>query len=88
MTQQSVDAWTAIALNVRSALAASLMIGCRGEALTGDIRIDPTEIEDAIWVTREDMLSAMAGQHPTLLPARKGAIAHFLLRNWLADTLD
>ena len=70
------------------AFPSSLMLGCRGEALTGDIRIDPNEIEDAIWVSREDMLSAMAGQHPTILPARKGAIAHFLLRNWLADRLD
>jgi NAD+ diphosphatase len=34
------------------------------------------------------MLEAFAGQHPTLKPARKGAIAHFLLRNWLADRLD
>jgi NAD+ diphosphatase len=29
-----------------------------------------------------------SGQHPTMKPSRKGAIAHFLLRNWLADRLD
>ena len=67
---------------------ASLMFGCRGAALTRDITIDPHEIEDAIWVTREDMLSIFAGEHDTIAPARKGAIAHFLLENWLADTLD
>ncbi|APX12719.1 NAD(+) diphosphatase [Tateyamaria omphalii] len=67
---------------------ASLMFGCRGSALTEDITIDPNEIEDAIWVTREKMLSIFAGEHATILPARKGAIAHFLLENWLADTLD
>jgi NAD+ diphosphatase len=29
----------------------------------------------------------MAGEHPRLKPARKGAIAHFLIANWLADRL-
>lgn len=67
---------------------ASLMFGCQGEALSQDIAIDPHEIEDAIWVTREEMLAIFAGEHKTVLPARKGAIAHFLLENWLADTLD
>lgn len=67
---------------------ASLMFGCAGEALTREINIDPEEIEDAIWVSRQDMMTAFAGDHPTMLPARKGAIAHFLLQNWLADTLD
>ncbi len=67
---------------------ASLMIGCRGEALSHEITVDPVEIEDAIWVTREDVMEAFAGRHPFLAPAREGAIAQFLLRNWLADTLD
>ena len=67
---------------------ASLMFGCRGEALARDITLDPVELEDARWVSREEMATAFAGDHPVLLPARKGAIAQFLLRNWLADTLD
>ncbi|MEM9967055.1 MAG: NAD(+) diphosphatase [Pseudomonadota bacterium] len=67
---------------------ASLMFGCAGEAVSTDITIDPSEIEDAMWVTKEEMASAFAGTHTRLLPARKGAIAHFLLENWLADTLD
>ncbi|KAJ04497.1 NAD(+) diphosphatase [Sulfitobacter mediterraneus] len=67
---------------------ASLMFGCQGEALDDKITIDPVEIEDALWVSREDMMDVFAGNHPKLLPARKGAIAHFLLENWLADTLD
>lgn len=67
---------------------ASLMFGCWGEAISRDITVDPNEIEDAMWVSREEMMQAFAGQHPKLLPARKGAIAHFLLENWLADRLD
>lgn len=67
---------------------ASLMFGCGGEALSREITIDPVEIEDAIWVSRDEMMTAFAGQHPVLKPARKGAIAHFLIRNWLADRLE
>jgi len=67
---------------------ASLMFGCRGEAISEEINIDPIEIEDAMWVSRADMQQAFDGAHPKMLPARKGAIAHFLLENWLADTLD
>lgn len=67
---------------------ASLMFGCRGEATSSDITIDPVEIEDALWVNREEMMDVFAGQHPTILPSRKGAIARFILENWLADQLD
>lgn len=67
---------------------ASLMLGCRGQATSKDITIDPAEIEDALWVSREEMMTIFAGEHPTINPARKGAIAHFLLENWLADTRD
>jgi NAD+ diphosphatase len=67
---------------------ASLMIGCQGDALGRTITLDPVELEDALWVTREEMVSVMAGQHPRIKPARKGAIAHFLIANWLADRLD
>ncbi len=66
----------------------SLMIGCAGTALSRDIRLDPQELDDAIWVTRERMLAAFAGQDSQIRPARKGSIAHFVLRNWLADRLD
>ena len=67
---------------------ASLMFGCAGEALSTELTIDPDEIEDAKWVTREDIALAFTGNHPSLLPARKGAIAHFLLNAWLSDQLD
>ncbi|MBW4709352.1 NAD(+) diphosphatase [Roseobacter sp. YSTF-M11] len=67
---------------------ASLMFGCSGQALSEEIIIDPVEIEDALWISREEMMLAFSGDHPTMLPARKGAIAHFLLENWLADRLD
>jgi NAD+ diphosphatase len=67
---------------------ASLMIGARTEALTDKITIDPEELEQALWVTREELVQAFAGNHPTIRPSRNGAIASFILRNWLADRLD
>jgi len=66
---------------------ASLMMGFEGEALDDEITIDPTELEDALWVTREDMMASVAGDLPQMKPARKGSIAHFLIVNWLADRL-
>lgn len=67
---------------------ASLMIGCRGEALTDAITVDPEELQDARWVTREELVSAFAGTHPLIKPSRVGAIARFLMDHWLADRLD
>jgi len=65
----------------------SLMIGCWGEALSEEITIDPVEIEDACWLSREEIHEAWATKSSTLVAARKGAIAHFLIRHWLSDTL-
>jgi NAD+ diphosphatase len=67
---------------------ASLMLGCKGVALSQDITVDPEELEDARWISRDEMLVVHAGQHPQIAPARKGAIAHFLIENWLSDQLD
>ena len=67
---------------------ASLMMGCAGAALSRDITLDPNELEDAFWVSRERMMAAFDGEDAQIRPARAGSIAHFLLRNWLADTLD
>jgi NAD+ diphosphatase len=67
---------------------ASLMIGVRTEALEDRLVLDPAELEAARWVSREELLAAFAGRHPEISPARPGAIAHFILRNWLADRLD
>lgn len=62
----------------------SLMLGCRGEALTEAIRLDPAELEEALWLTREEIASVFAGLHARVRPPRRGAIAEFLLRGWLA----
>jgi NAD+ diphosphatase len=70
------------------AFPASLMFGCIAEATSDQITIDPAELQDALWISREDMVTVLAGQHPQIKAGRKGAIAHFLISNWLADRLD
>ena len=66
---------------------ASLMIGCWGRALTTAIARDPEELDDALWLSREDMARAFAGAHPRVAPPREGSIARFLMWHWLADRL-
>jgi NAD+ diphosphatase len=67
---------------------ASLMLGCRGEALSEEIRVDPKELEAALWLTRERMLRVLMDEDPEIRAPRQGAIAGFLLRHWVADRLD
>ena len=64
------------------------MIGCRAEALDDRITLDPAELEDALWLSREELARAFAGEHPQIRPARRGSIAQFILNAWLADHLD
>ncbi len=67
---------------------ASLMLGCITEALSEEITLDPDELEDALWITREELLAAFAGEHPRVKPPRRGSIAQFLMESWLADRLN
>lgn len=64
----------------------SLMLGFVAEAESEAILRDD-EIEDALWLTREEALAAMAGLHPTVKRPRPGAIAHGLLAGWLAGRI-
>ena len=61
---------------------ASLMIACVGEALTDRLDPDFNEIEEVMWVSRQDMKDAVAGTHPKMFAARKGAIARSVLDAW------
>ena len=54
--------------------------------LTGrdDDTLDPTELEAALWLTREDLADVFAGTHPQVRTPRPGAIAGSLMFDWLA----
>ncbi|WP_138468237.1 NAD(+) diphosphatase [Poseidonocella sp. HB161398] len=65
-----------------------LMTAWAGEALGDRIVVDETELEEARWVSREELALAFRGAHPEITPARPGAIARAVLDHWLADRLD
>ncbi len=61
----------------------SLMIGCRGTALTRDITVDRTELEDARWFPRDELRRMIAGTHPDGLIVPPGiSIASGMLRGY------
>lgn len=59
----------------------NMMIGCFAEALSREIRIDETELEDARWFTRADVQAALKGEGPFNCPPSI-AIARHLLETW------
>jgi len=67
---------------------ASLMLGCLGEAETETITLDPVELSDAFWITREEAAEVLRGTHDLIGPPRNGAIARFLIDAWLRDRLE
>lgn len=61
----------------------SLMIGCFGEALDGDIAFDGKELEDCRWFSRDEVKLMIAGEHPDGFNVPPpGAIAAHLIRFW------
>jgi NAD+ diphosphatase len=66
----------------------SLMIGCVGRALTTDIRIDPAEMADVAWFSRDAVRAALRQQHATLRVPGPIAIAHHLIKAWCDDAFD
>ncbi len=59
----------------------SLMIGCLAEATSTEITIDPNEIADARWFTRDEVRQILAGTHPQGITAPPPmAIANHIMR--------
>ena len=60
------------------------MLGCIAEGLSGEITVDPEELEDARWFSRAELVDALAGRSGLLTVPQPLAIAHHLIRAWLA----
>jgi len=61
----------------------SLMIGCPAQAASDILTLDTEELEDAIWVSREQVRAALAGEEGARFQAPPHfAIAHTLLARW------
>lgn len=65
----------------------SLMFGCYGEAVSEEITIDPVELQDARWVSRDEVKQVLAGTHPSINKPRPGAIAGALIEAWANEKL-
>ncbi|XP_056097890.1 peroxisomal NADH pyrophosphatase NUDT12 [Rhinichthys klamathensis goyatoka] len=66
-----------------------LMIGCHCVALTTDVTADESEIEEARWFTRQQVMDALVKDQRAVfnMPPRQ-AIAHLLLKHWAGCTAN
>ena len=66
----------------------SLMIGCHAEALNSDIVVDRTELEDARWFSKDEIVTMLTRTHPQgLTTPPPVAIAHHIIRAWAEDEI-
>jgi len=64
----------------------SLMIGCHAEAVTRDIVVDRTELEDARWFSKDEVAAMLLRRHPEgLTTPPPVAIAHHIVRAWVEE---
>jgi NAD+ diphosphatase len=67
----------------------SLMIGCHAEALSREIVIDRTELDDARWFDREEVASMLLRRHPGGLGTPPTvAIAYHIIRAWVEEEVS
>lgn len=67
----------------------SLMIGCHAEALSSEIIVDHSELEDARWFDREETAAMLMRRHKDgLMTPPPVAIAHHIIRSWVENGGD
>jgi NAD+ diphosphatase len=63
-----------------------LMIACMAQALGDALTLDVEEVPEAMWVSREEVRAALAGEESARFLAPPAvAVAHHMLRCWLGD---
>mmetsp|Transcript_53508 Transcript_53508/g.148355 ORF Transcript_53508/g.148355 Transcript_53508/m.148355 type:complete len:357 (-) Transcript_53508:59-1129(-) len=64
-----------------------LMMGCRAVALQDQIKVNPSELQDARWFTRAEVQQMLRGTHPAKLTVPpSSAIAHHLISSFIAPS--
>jgi len=63
----------------------TLMIGAEAWVDEGEITLDLDEVEDAIWITKDDVRASMRGEHEYRLVPPPFAIAHNLVKAWIEE---
>ncbi|XP_057240703.1 NAD-capped RNA hydrolase NUDT12 isoform X1 [Malurus melanocephalus] len=65
-------------------MPSSLMIGCLAVAVSTEIKVDKSEIEDARWFTREQVIEVfIKGNKCSFFVPPSQAIAHQLIKHWI-----
>ena len=60
-----------------------LMIGCVADAMGADLTIDYSELEDALWASKDEVRAALNGDESRRFNAPPPfAVAHTLMRRW------
>ncbi|XP_051807210.1 peroxisomal NADH pyrophosphatase NUDT12 isoform X3 [Acanthochromis polyacanthus] len=68
-------------------MPSSLMMGCLAVAVSTDIRVDESEIEEAHWFPRQQVIDSMfKGSRPAFTVPPRQTIAHQLIRHWIGIT--
>jgi NAD+ diphosphatase len=63
----------------------SLMVGFHAHASTSEIKIDPDEIAEARWLSRDELIDC--GKRGEILMPGTISIARWLIERWFGDTL-
>lgn len=61
----------------------SLMIGCIADVENMDLKLDEKEIDDARWMSKDEIQASLRGETPDLMLPPAIAIAHDLIQHWL-----
>lgn len=64
---------------------ASLMMGCMADATSEEITVDASELEEAMWFTRDEVRQSLRRPTDKLAVPPRMAIAHALLRVWVEE---
>ena len=64
------------------------MIGCHAEAISEEILVDPGEMSDVRWFTKDEVELALEDKLEAVNIPGKIAIAHHLIRAWANGTAN
>ncbi|MFL2802474.1 MAG: NAD(+) diphosphatase [Paracoccaceae bacterium] len=65
----------------------SLMFGLIAKTKHKKLNIDKNEIEDAFWISKQNLKKVLNGDNDNCIAARKGTIARYLLEKWVNNKI-
>ena len=63
------------------------MFGLIAKAKNKKLKIDKNEIEDAFWISKQELKQVLNGRNNNIIAAREGTIARFLLEKWVKNEI-